>query len=207
MQAVGYARDQLVATGSPSPGVSLTGTTNTSAGIVFDARGNMWVSDLSGHLYRYDAASLTSSGTPTPAVTIDARAVVISTTRTSLSWPTGIAFDSGGNLWVANRDSTLVRFASGQLVSTSSPTPAATIATGSLRSGLKGLAFDASGALRVGADYDNAATSELRRFTSPGALSESVTPTASVIVTSQGPVDAMFMAFSLAPANLPINTL
>jgi len=300
-EAVGYARSQLLTSGSPTPDVSLAGTTNLGEGIAFDGEGNMWVSDMGGYLYRYDAASLASSGAPTPAVTIDATAygslaglafdasgnlwtadfmgnrvlgyspaqlavsgapaaaVVISTNSGSLTWPVGIAFDAGGNLWVSNlfantvvrfssaqlavtgspvptatlsasggslaepyqlafdadgnlwvsnisTPNTVVRFDAAQLAGSGSPTPAATIAGSSLGVGIAGIAFDASGALWVAANNGLGATSEIRRFTNPGALTGSAAPTASVIITSIGKADAMNMAFNPAPANLPINT-
>ena len=299
LEAVGYARNQLLSSGAPTPDVSLTGTTNSGEGIAFDSEGNMWVSDFDGYLYRYDAASLASSGTPTPAVTIDATAygggvglafdasgnlwtadfaanrllgyspaqltadgaptpaVIITTNGTSLVNPTDIAFDghdnlwvanqsgnsvvgfspaqlaatgspvptvtlgtsgdslrypfalafdAGGNLWVANLadTDTVVRFDAAQLASSGSPTPAATIASSSLGTNQIGLAFDANGALWVATNVG--ATSEIRRFTNPGALTGTVTPSANVLITGIGPANGMLMAFSPPPANLPINT-
>ncbi len=298
-EAVGYASGQLSATGSPSPSVSLAGTTNTGETVAFDGEGNMWVSDFSGYLYRYAAASLAGSGMPTPEVTIDATAygpllglafdasgnlwttdffgdrllgyspaqlatdgaptpavvisasgaslllpaaiafdksgglwitnrgndtvvqfspaqlaatgtpvpaVTLSANAGSLAFPYALAFDGDGNLWVANLTSTVVRFDMSQLASTSSPTPAATIAAGSLGSVLVGLAFDVDGGLWVAANNSTGPASEVRRFTNPGALMGSATPTASVIIDTQGPADGMHMAFSPTPANLPINT-
>ncbi len=299
-EVTGYARGQLAASGSPIQDVSLAGTTNHGEGIAFDGKGNMWVADFLGYLYRYDAASLASSGMPTPAVAINATAygglaglafdargylwttantssqlvgyspdqltqdgaptpaVVITTNGSSLSGPVGIAFDASGNLWVANStndavvqfsaaqlletgspastvtlssdganslvfpyalafdangnlwvtnyNSTVVRYSSAQLANTSSPTPTATIDPTSLGATPVGLAFDASGALWVAANNHSGATSEVRRFTNPGAMSGSSTPTASVTITSIGKADAMLIAFSPTPANLPINT-
>ncbi len=297
--AVGYARSQLTATGSPSPDVNLAGTTNGSQGIAFDGGGNMWVSDFDGYLYRYDAADLATSGAPTAAVTIDATAygnlvglafdasgnlwtsaffsdqllgysptqitadgdptpaVVISANGSSLARPAGLAFDAsgnlwvanvtastvvqfspaqlaatgnhvptvtisasggslsspyalaldaGGNLWVANLTNTVVRYNSSQIVSSDALTPAASIEHTSLGNIQVGLAFDANGALWVAANDTAGSPSEIRRFTNPGALSGSVAPTASVIITSIGGADGMLMAFSPTPANLPIKT-
>jgi len=298
-EAVAYTRSQLLSSGSPTPAVSLTGTTNQAEGIAFDSEGNMWVSNLSGYLYRFDAASLVSSGTPAPAITIDATAygglvglafdasgnlwtadfagnrllgyspaqltadgaptpaviitangtslvnptditfdshgnlwvanqsgdsvvgfspaqlaatgspaptVTLSTSSDSLRFPFALAFDTGGNLWVANLadTDTVVRFDAAQLASSGSPTPAATIASGSLGANQIGLAFDANGALWVATN--GGATNEIRRFTNPGALTGSVTPTANVVISGIGPANGMLMAFSPPPANLPINT-
>jgi len=298
-EAAGLTRGQLLTSGSPTPDVVLQGTTNTGEGIAFDGEGNMWMSDFSGHLYRYDATSLVGSGTPTPAVAIDATAygkpvglafdasgnlwiadfvghrllgyspaqltaggaptpaVIITANGTSLVSPTGIAFDghgnlwvantagttvvrfsptqlaatgspiptvtlsssggsldnpyalafdAGGNLWVSNLGATVVRFDAAQLASSGSPTPAATIANSSLSNNPVGLAFDANGALWVGDNEGGLVSSTLRRFTNPGALTGSVAPTASVVITGLGGVDGLLMAFSPPPANLPINT-
>jgi len=298
-EAAGLTRNQLLTSGSVTADVILAGTTNQAEAIAFDGDGNMWVSDWAGYLYRYDAASLASSGTPTPAVTIDATAygqhvglafdasgnlwttdffgnsllgysaaqltadgaptpaVIITANGTSLVNPAGIAFDGQGNLWIANRSAdtvvrfspaqlaatgspiptvtlsassgslafpytlafdaggnlwvsnllaTVVRFDAAQLTSTGSPTPVATIANSSLGINPIGLAFDATGALWVGDNHNGNISSTLRRFTNPGALTGSVAPTASVVITGLGGVDSMLMAFSPPPANLPINT-
>jgi hypothetical protein len=94
---------------------------------VFDSKGNQWVSDHdSNTILVFTAAQLAMTGTNNlpPAVVISS---------TAFNGPLGIAFDSAGNLWVANNGSvtangatspagtTIVRFAAAGL-----PAPPAT---------------------------------------------------------------------------------
>ena len=84
---------------------------------VFDSAGNQWVSDHTNNtVLVFSAAQLAASGTnaTTPSVVI---------TSTTFNGPLGIAFDSAGNLWVANNGgdnpgTTIVEFAKASL-----PTP------------------------------------------------------------------------------------
>ena len=298
-EAAAYTADSLAASGSPSPGVSLSTSSNRGQAVAFDGVGNMWVADCRGYVYRYDTAQLASTGSPTPAVTIDATAysclaglafdasgdlwvssyntaqvleytpaqlaaggaltpaVIISAdAMTSLSYPAGLAFDAFGDLWVTDSNisklvafapsqivgsgsptpavtlsssagsiwaphnvafdasgslwvtnagnATVVRFDASQLASSGSPTPAATIASGSFASGARpvGVAFDASGALWVA---DSSAL-QLRRFANPGSLTGTVTLTPDVIISSLASIDNTQIGFSPPPANVPINT-
>ncbi len=62
--------------------------------------GNLWVSNLlSDEIIEYTASQLGTTSSPTPAITI---------TSTALNNPEGLAFDSSGNLWVANYDAVTV---------------------------------------------------------------------------------------------------
>jgi hypothetical protein len=97
--------------------------------IAFDGSGNLWLADATGKLLEFVAADLTMSGTPSPKVTITATAVVtLDGIALSLDFPEGLAFDSSGDLWVANLESdnagSLAEFTPAQLASSGSPSPA-----------------------------------------------------------------------------------
>jgi len=129
---------------------------------------------------------------------------IIANATPSLFAPVGLAFDASGGLWVANYTSnTVVRYDAAQL-SSGSPTPAATITSGSFAGAGHpvGLAFDSSGALWVASK----AAHDLRRFTNPSALSGSLTPTPDTIISSVPTTDAMLLAFSPPANGVPINT-
>lgn len=81
---VEFTSDQLTATGSPTPAVTLTATlvTDTTSdnlqfprGITFDKQGNLWVanesSDENGSLAEFGPGALGASGSPQPAVFLD----------------------------------------------------------------------------------------------------------------------------------------
>ena len=151
---VEYPRQQL--SGGPVvPALTISsgpsGSLNSPAGMAFDASGDLWVAnDLSNTLVEYSKTSLTY-GPVVPDVTIT------SDGSKSLSGPYALAFDSAGDLWVANYDSsTLVDYPKNRLAS-GAQVPAVTISSdssGSLNSPA-GLAFDASGDLWVAANLSN----------------------------------------------------
>lgn len=195
-EAVGYARSQLLTSGSPTPDVSLAGTTNLGEGIAFDGEGNMWVSDMGGYLYRYDAASLASSGAPTPAVTIDA------TAYGSLA---GLAFDASGNLWTADFwNNRLLGYSPAQLTADGAPTPSVVIsANGSSLSRPVAVSFDGQGNLWVA----NRDASTVVSF-SPAQLTATGTPAPTVTLnTSGGSLESPYaMAFD-AGGNLWVSNI
>ncbi|MGH9089973.1 MAG: hypothetical protein ACRDZR_01110 [Acidimicrobiales bacterium] len=137
-----------------NPTTTSTNPLDEPADVAFDATGDLWVTNNGGSdtVVEYAATQLTSSGTPTAAVTLSSDA-----TR-SLRGPTGDAFDAAGGLWVANTNSSsLVRFSATQLTSSGSPTPAVTITTtgpGSLVRPV-GEAIDAAGNLWAANLYGN----------------------------------------------------
>lgn len=201
-QLLGYSPTQLAAGGTPTPVVisASGGSLDHPCGLAFDTWGNLWVANQwNGTLVQFTPAQLAATGDPMPAVWL-------SNNAGSLGAPYALAFDAGGNLWVANVSphDNVVRFDAGQLTSTGSPVPAATIDSGSLGSNPAGLAFDATGGLWVG--FHTGPTTEVRRFANPGSLVGDVTPTASVVIGSIGYADGILMAFNPPPANLPINT-
>ncbi len=118
----GYSRGQLSSSGSPSPLITLTlpnGTTPND--LEFDSSQNLWVSDNTGNrILRFTPAQYASSGSPVPSV------VISSNGNNSIFQPVGLAFDSSGNMWVANNAS-LVRFAASNLSTTGTPNPDRTI--------------------------------------------------------------------------------
>lgn len=140
---VEFAADQLAASGSPTPAVTVSATAGSIVGpigIAFDAHGNLWVANgNTGHntVVMFGASQLTASGAPTPSVVLSANA-------NSLASPAGLAFDNGNNLWVANGASpTVVEFTPGQLVSSGSPAPNVVVRTRANSLGLPvGVAFD-----------------------------------------------------------------
>ncbi len=149
-----YRGDDL-AGGARGPAVTITSdrsySLNSPAGLAIDAAGDIWVAnDLSNTVVEYARGSLTS-GPVVPLVTIS------SDHSSSLSGPYALAFDSSGDLWVANYDnSTLVKYPRDRLVS-GNRAPAVTISadsSGSLNSPA-GLAFDAAGDLWVAANLSN----------------------------------------------------
>ncbi len=138
------APSQLNGDGNLTPATTITTPSAqlfSLVGIAFDAAGNLWVaSPDESLLLGFAPAALAASGST-------AAAVVIVPNAGSLSGPTGLAFDPGHRLWVANHENgTLVRFDPAQLAAGGAPAPAVVL------SGLgqpTALAFDAAGSLWV----------------------------------------------------------
>ena len=148
---VEYTAPQLAASTTAAATTTIATVSSSAFGEAFDGRGNLWISGYQGNtLMEYAAAQLAAGGTPTAAVTLTA-------SSGSLSGPLGIAFDSSGNLWVANAGaSTVVEFSAGQLAAGGSPSPIITIgaSAGSLNFP-SALAFDGKGDLWVANDMAN----------------------------------------------------
>jgi len=157
------------------PAVTITSdgsaSLNSPAGLAVDAAGDVWVAnDLSNTVVEYARGRL-ASGPLVPTVTIS------SDRSQSLSGPYALAFDSSGNLWVANYDnSTVVKYPKARLAN-GARAPALTISadsSGSLNSPA-GLAFDASGNLWVAANLSNKVLEYTQRELSGGHLRPAVT--------------------------------
>ena len=119
---------------NPTPTVTISST--GGANIAFSPSGDMWMvtgggSDCYGtpcnnELVEFTRGQLSTSGSPTPAVTI-------SSTEPgpggSLYGPYGVAVDRFGDVWVSNFNTpTAVEFGRYQLFKSGSPTPLRTIA-------------------------------------------------------------------------------
>ena len=145
---VGYDASQLTASGATAPAVDLDATTaggtGSPASITFDREGNLWAAYASGEVHRYPAASMATSGDPTPDV-------VLTGFGGGLPGPTALAFDDDGNLWVAVQvEDRVVRYTPDQIASSGAPVPA--VSLGGAESGIDGprsLAFDEAGNLWV----------------------------------------------------------
>jgi secreted PhoX family phosphatase len=147
-----FTADQLAAGTQTDPNQTLivadtanTGALNAPSSITFDANGNLWVAfalggtDNAGGVEEIAASNLTGSGTSTtsPSVTLSSAAFVSTKafgTLASFANPAGLAFDSAGDLWVANQssqtgqgkrlgDGSIVEFTPSQLTASGSPVP------------------------------------------------------------------------------------
>ena len=179
-----------LATGVPTPSVTLTSTAGNLSGplgLAFDPSGDLWVANFNQNtIAEFTPAELAMSGSPTPNVTLS------STGGNSLARPWGLAFDSSGDLWVANGDnSTVVEFTPAELAASGSPTPNVTLSAtaGNSLDDPVGLAFDSSGDMWVG----NASSSTVVEFT-PAELAAngSPTPTVTLSATAGGSLSGPF---------------
>src|SRR3989449_8954076 len=113
---------QLSGTGERDPATTLTPPSarlQTLFGVAFDPSGEIWITSADDNLLlAFGPGALTSSG-------FKAATTVIGPNAGSLGAPTGLAFDPGHRLWVANHDNgTLVRFDGAQLAAGGAPVPA-----------------------------------------------------------------------------------
>jgi streptogramin lyase len=185
---VAFTPAQLAA-GATRPAIALTLPSQSfPEGVTFDSSGDLWVSDLNhGALYEFTPAQLSSSGFPTPKVTI-------TDTGASLLGPAGLAFTASGDLWVVNRaDSSIVEFTPGQLATSGSPTPVATITSDGSNSLATptGAVLDTAGDLWVSnARTGGTPVSSVVEFTSAQLAAGTGSPTPNVTLSaSSGSLD------------------
>ena len=196
-----YNVNQINASGSPDPAIEIK-TPGTPSALAFDVNGNLWITiNDNDKAVRYDASRLTSSTDAAPDLSIEAKTPgpVIST----LSTPSGLAFDVNGNLWVAYFGPNIItQLTPADLIGTGSKTltPAVQI-TLTVTALLTDLAFDESGHL-----WTAYSQGKLGRL-SPAQLSTSGTKAPEVIITSSS-LDLMShaegLAFYPAPVSLPL---
>lgn len=118
---VTYGAAQLTASGSPPPLQVLTAANSlvNPDGLAFDAAGTLWVANTGAqNLLAFTPAQLAGIGPAAPHIVIDSRAG-------SLSAPVGLAFDGGGNLWVAGGAGVLAKFSRTRLRAGGAPTASA----------------------------------------------------------------------------------
>ena len=97
-------------------GTFTTGTAGTTATTIngpetsaFDSAGNLWVADVNNNRVLKYAAPITTGETATVVIGQGSFTTnTAGTTATTLLNPTGISFDSAGNLWVADRSNNRV---------------------------------------------------------------------------------------------------
>jgi ligand-binding sensor domain-containing protein len=98
-----------------TPTTSLTlvrppdGNTVQPTGIAFDAAGTLWVADSAntGWFYGFTTADR-AEGTPTASHIFDLTGVTTTTLNLGDTKFSGLAFDKGGNLWIADEGNALV---------------------------------------------------------------------------------------------------
>ena len=144
---VEYTADQLLAGAQTAPAqtlivadTSVSGAINAPSSIAFDPNGNLWIAfalggnGSAGGVEMIAAADLGSTGTstPIPAITLGSAPFQWGkVTLQSIADPDGLAFDSTGDLWVANQSQlslklgrgSLVEFTASELTSSGNPIP------------------------------------------------------------------------------------
>jgi hypothetical protein len=102
-------------------------------GLALDTGGGLWVSDFNhNNLIKYNAADLSATGTPVPALTVG-----------DVQGPQQLAFDKAGNLWVAAySNSTVLAFAAANLTTGGTKTPLTTLSGDAQLNGSYGVRFD-----------------------------------------------------------------
>jgi sugar lactone lactonase YvrE len=195
-KVVMFSATQLAAGGSPTAVVERTGIASPQ-GLAFDPHGNLWVSEQDGPTVdRIDADHLSASGS---GVDLAIKAMNTASGVTStLSSPMGLAFDTGGNLWV-NYDGTLALIPLGDQSGTGTKTitPPVVITTDVLTLPV-GIAFDQNGGLW----FAHAVNAFARLDGLQLAVSGSVTP--SIVITSDDVGSAGWFAIYPAPPSTPL---
>jgi len=189
----------LASSGDASFTVSMV-TEDGAQGVAFDATGNLWVTDAT-KLYRFDAASLSTSTSP-PSATLSIK-TKSDGTGAPLK-PGWLLFDGSGDLWSSDFGGNVIfRIAKADLAATGSkdvvPPTQITIGVTAL---LEDMAFDEGGGLWTsfaGGKFIRLAPAQLTVSTGPGAPT-----TPDRILSSPDMGSALGFAFYPAPANVPL---
>ena len=129
------------------------GTYDCASALAFDSSGNLWVGMYLGHVLRFGASQLSSSGTPTPEVTL---------TSSSFAGIVDLLFDTDGALFVAAYSTpTLSRLSPSQLTADSATLVPDVLLSLPAGAGAGGLAFGTDGSLWV-SDYNHSSVLELK---------------------------------------------
>lgn len=226
---VAFDPDQLAVGGdavTPALAIGL-GAGRAPYALTFDGDGNAWVGTQAGEILRFDASSLTTSGTPLPSVVLDSGSsdvralvfgadgtlwatvatgirgwradrlvasgapvpdvVITGTVAAPLAYPTDLAFDDDGGLWVSAVR--VARYAPEQLLTSGAPEPDVLLESDGLSLAIvRGLAFDASGALWVAASGATA----IEKYRPEDLVSGPVTPVVRLIGPGPTPLRVAF---------------
>ncbi len=185
---------------------------NSPAGLVFDSSGNLWVADTGNNrVLEYTAPLSTDEAASLVLGQPNFTTFTNTTTATGLHWPTGLAFDLSGNLWVVDQANNRVLeykkpFSNGEAASLVLGQPNfTTYASALTATGLHvpaSLKFDSSGNLWVVDEYND----RVLEYTAPFSTGEAATTvigepdftTRTSTLTSTGFMGPYGLAFDLS---------
>lgn len=131
-----FASLQLRASALAVPAETLDTRVGCPNGLALDASGNMWESSCnSDSLLMFTPAARNAAGDSAPSVVIVSSALTLAEQ---------IAFDSQGDLWIANLHGNIIEFTTHQLAAGGTQTPAVTISGAALGEPFA-IVFDGSG--------------------------------------------------------------
>lgn len=197
-RVVRLTKDQLAATGAPTPSLTLAHTDlNGVQSLAFDADGNLWAANSDDGVVKFAKARLSASQSSAADVSLIHMSgpPVIGTYR----GPSCLAFDAAGNLWIgyfAGND--LVKVPKASLAVSDTIQPPNVVLEGSVLALLEGLAFDGGD----GAWMPGKAGQIVR--VSPSALILSGDMVATTVITSPQVGYADDIVFNPAPEALPL---
>jgi sugar lactone lactonase YvrE len=190
---VEYTAEQLAGSGNPAPAVVISGgALSAPARLSFDASGDLWVPNQGANtVVEFSGAQLGAGGSLTPVISLSADSG-------SLDAPDALAFDTNGDLWVANRsNSTIAEYSPGQLLAGGAVTPSGVLSVAGGGVTLAALAFDNSGDLWT----LSTTTAQLFEFTADQVIAAGSEAPGLTLAVAAGPGT---LVFNPAPDGLPI---